>query len=262
MDVRIITYNVHQFPWISTDVIPAIVQLLTKHADIAVLQEVWAHHEQWQHTFATHGWFLLFPDRRGHIITVGGFGSGLAVAYRPTLWKHTDHRFYPFLTAFGLDSLVSKGWHHTEFLHLPTQTPVRILNVHFQADADVAPDYWRTTVDKLRKEQAQQLYAIESRIQPRIHTLLIGDMNSPADLLPQCPWLTIPRQLRIPTFPSTGQILDHATIFFAATHPWDLQKIHTITEEHSDHYPVLFIIRPIAIPPATANVIATVTTKN
>lgn len=238
MDVTLATYNIHGFPWIRTP-IRDIVRWIISHVDIVALQEVWMRHAEWAAAFAAHGWYFLRPARESHLL--GIFGSGLAFAWKTAHWTHSDARFYPFLSTMGLDSLVTKGWFAVQLRHVPTNTSIRILNTHMQADYDVSPDLWRPQTEAVRMAQCQQLYATETRF--RIpNTLLIGDMNTEDCWIPHASWLT---PISSPTFPSTQQSLDHCVhLFPSITHPLQFLD-HTIHHRvtHSDHYPVTWTFR-------------------
>ena len=175
--LRIATYNVHGFPWISCP-IKQIVAWITKNCDLVALQEVWSYHTDWSAAFAAQGWVFLHPARESHFATL--FGSGLAFAWPSNRWALRDSRQYPFLTSMGLDILATKGWFRLDLLDKSTGEPLRIINTHLQADVDLVPGYFKRQADSMRLEQARQLLKIE---QPsRSPTLLIGDMNTDKNL--------------------------------------------------------------------------------
>lgn len=229
--MRALSYNVHGFPWIPTD-IPAIVAWLTQAADIVALQEVWSRREEWRAAFAARGWAFHTPPREHHIAGLLGFGSGLAIA-TPRSWQLHESRFYPFLAAAGLDALVVKGWMRAE-LTGPDGYRLRILNTHCQADADICPELWKPTTEAIRLAQIRQLMLTETRLAPA-PTLLLGDFNT-AELF-GCPgWQ---RACAEPTFPATGETLDHCI----AWGPWTLIRHEVLRQPWSDHFPVRWTLQ-------------------
>lgn len=230
MDVTLATYNIHGFPWIRTP-IRDIVRWIISHTDIVALQEVWTRHAEWAAAFAAHGWYFLRPARESHLL--GIFGSGLAFAWKTAHWTHSDARFYPFLSSMGLDSLVTKGWFTVQLRHVPTNTSLRLLNTHMQADYDVSPDLWRSQTEAIRMAQCQQLYTTESRFRIS-NTLLVGDMNTEDCWIPGASWLSP----LISTFPSTQQSLDHCVHLFPNTTIRLLEYAVHDRIMYSDHVPV------------------------
>ncbi len=233
--VTIATYNIHGFPWIRTP-IRDIVRWIISHVDIVALQEVWTRHAEWSAAFAVHGWYFLRPPRESHLL--GIFGSGLAFAWKTSLWSHSDARFYPFLSSMGLDSLVTKGWFAVQLRHGPTDTPLRLLNTHMQADYDVSPDLWLPQTEAVRMAQCQQLYTTEERMHPitACPTFVIGDLNTEECWFPRSTWLT-PNSV---TFPSTQQSLDHCVDLFPTSANGITLRDHQVHTRvaHSDHFPV------------------------
>jgi endonuclease/exonuclease/phosphatase family metal-dependent hydrolase len=221
MDIRIITYNVHCFPWIATP-IKEIAAWIVRNGDIAALQEVWYRHTEWAAAFAAHGWVLLKPARESHFATV--FGSGLALVYPSRSWQVQDARFYPFLRSAGLDSLVVKGWFRVDLLD-PQGRPIRIINTHMQADIDLVghlcPDY----TGRLRKSQARQLMDSVSGSAP----IVIGDMNTGEHLFNGFSLIH-------------GTKLDHCAVPVGG--PWSVKaRVGSEAEGWSDHLPVSFFVQ-------------------
>lgn len=228
---RLICYNVHGFPWCQT-AIREIVTWVTANADIVALQEVWCRHAAWAAAFAAAGWVFQRPPREHHL--TGLFGSGLALAWRPTTWTATDVRFYPYLAAVGLDQLATKGWMRVDFRHTQTGDPLRIINTHMQADYDVCDELWQPVSDAVRMAQSQELAALEARIPPQ-PTLVVGDFNTHECWIPGARFLN---PQTIPTFPTQdgGKHLDHV----AAWQPeWRLLG-HEVAAGRtwSDHLPI------------------------
>jgi len=229
MDFRLITYNVHGFPWIDTP-IKQIVAWLVKNTDIAALQEVWCRHTEWAAAFAAHGWVFLRPARESHFASV--FGSGLAYAWPSNRWQLQDARFYPFLRCIGIDVFVTKGWFRVD-LATPEGAHVRILNTHMQADIDLVGPYLIDRTDEVRMVQARQLVETEMPLLRRcpIPLLLVGDINTGENWFPG---------FRL----FSGPGIDHCG------HPeeqtWQLltNRICSEVGDWSDHLPVLWRVRP------------------
>jgi len=234
MLVRLATYNVKAFPWLSPP-IRAIVQWITSQssADIVALQEIWCRHTVWAAAFAAAGWVFIRPAREHQ--TTGIFGSGLAIAWRRGSWKLTDARFYPYLSAIGLDGLVTKGWFRVELTD-PSGAPLRLINTHMQSDYEVFDELWRPIAEPVRMAQAHQMTEVEGR-QPPMPTLMVGDMNTEQCWFQGCTWLTAHAG---PTFPGTGQILDHCAA--PVTLGWRLLGHRVCREcgDLSDHWPVIW----------------------
>jgi endonuclease/exonuclease/phosphatase family metal-dependent hydrolase len=218
MDIRIITYNVHCFPWIATP-IKEIVTWIVRNGDVAALQEVWYRHTEWAAAFAAHGWVFLKPAREAHFATV--FGSGLALVM-PGSWQVQDARFYPFLRSAGLDSLVVKGWFRVD-LRDPRGRPLRIINTHMQANLDLVglPDY----TERIRKAQARQITDSVSDSM----TIVVGDMNTGENLFKDFNLIR-------------GTELDHCAIPVGS--PWSVKaRVGSEADSWSDHLPVTFFLR-------------------
>lgn len=239
MDLRLVSYNVRCFPWFSVP-IREIVNWITGNADIVAIQEVWCRHSAWSAAFAAKGWTFLRPARENHI--AGLFGSGLAIAWRSSQWSLSDARLYPYLSAVGFDSLVTKGWFHVDLHNRVTGAPLRILNTHMQSDYEVCDELWRPIAEPVRMAQAIQLVEVESRM-PRVPTLLVGDMNTEMCWFPECQWLTKHAGV---TFAGTSQVLDHCATW--DLHPWTLvsHRVGRECGEWSDHWPVIWGLRFIA----------------
>ena len=236
MDLRLASYNVRCFPPLLslgtvTD-IDEIANWITTHADIAALQEVWCRYPEWTAAFAARGWTFLHPTREGHIAAL--LGSGLAVAYRTTDWTVADFRLYPFLSAVGLDALVTKGWFHVELRSRASGKPFRLINTHMQSDYEFCDELWRPIAEPVRMGQAFQLAEVERRL-PAAPTLIIGDWNTEMCWLPEGQWLT---HHCGPTFPGTHQVLDHCASW--ADQPWVLKSHRVYRIGFSDHWPVVW----------------------
>jgi len=52
--MRLTTYNVQGFPWLSTP-IGKMVTWIIQNCDVAALQEVYARHDEWTAAFAAQG---------------------------------------------------------------------------------------------------------------------------------------------------------------------------------------------------------------
>ena len=232
MDLQIVTYNVHGFPWISVP-IKQIVGWITKHADIVALQEVWTYHTEWSAAFAAQGWVFLHPARESHFATV--LGSGLAFAWPSSRWSHRDSRQYPFLTSTGLDMLATKGWFRLDLFDQKTGYPLRIINTHLQADLDVAPQYFKRYVDLIRLNQARQLVSINQKT--HIPTLLIGDMNTDKNLFEG--FSMCPSEKSVSEF--TG--IDRCG--YLSGQPWTVNtwRVANEAEGWSDHLPIVWNLR-------------------
>ena len=223
MDFRLITYNVHGFPWTQTP-IKQIVAWLVKNSDLAALQEVWCRHTEWAAAFASHGWVFLRPARESHFASV--FGSGLAYAWPRSRWQLQDARFYPFLRCIGIDIMVSKGWFRVDLL-TPDGRPVRILNTHMQADLDLIGSYFTELTEGVRMIQARQLIETEIPLlrQQPAPTLLVGDINTGQN------WFS-----GFQLFPGSG--IDHCG--HPTGQPWKQleQRVCSEAGDWSDHLPV------------------------
>lgn len=235
------TYNIHCFPW-TNPAIKDIVAWIIQHSgtDIAALQEVWHRHDEWAAAFAAHGWSVAHPAREGHIATI--FGSGLMVAWSTRKWRLTDSRFYPFLEATGTDQLAAKGWFRTEFQQIRTRARLRLINTHMQSDYDVWSRPLRPITETVRRIQVAQLLEVETRTQPELPTLVVGDMNTDQCWFPGG-WLLPPDHgpLGI-TFPSAAESLDHCTGL--GTIGWIVKGVHISRLDLSDHYPVSWLLCP------------------
>ena len=232
--LRLITYNVKCFPWTSPP-IRQIVTWLTKTADIVALQEVWCRHGDWSAAFTAAGWTFLRPVRENHMI--GFFGSGLVVAWKTTAWSLVSARLYPFISAVGFDSLVTKGWFRVELLNRATGEPLRLINTHMQSDYEICDELWRPIAEPVRMAQALQLVDVECRMPPA-PTLIVGDMNTEMCWFQGCDWIT--RHCG-PTFPGTSQVLDHC-VTWKKGQRWRLLE-HRVGREcgdWSDHWPVIW----------------------
>jgi endonuclease/exonuclease/phosphatase family metal-dependent hydrolase len=235
MDFRLASYNVKCFPWLTTP-IQEIVDWITQASDIVCLQEVWSKHALWSSAFAAKGWQFLRPARESHI--AGVFGSGLAIAWKPHLFRVLEARLYPYLSAVGFDALVAKGWFHVEFQHVSGRT-LRLLNTHMQSDYEICDDLWRPIAEPVRMAQALQMIETERRLPPR-PTLIVGDMNTEMCWFPECGWLT---EHCGPTFASTSQILDHCATWNGAAWKLVAHRVGRECGEWSDHWPVLWRLR-------------------
>jgi endonuclease/exonuclease/phosphatase family metal-dependent hydrolase len=234
------TYNVHCFPWTSP-AIHDIVAWIVMHSgtDLAALQEVWCRHDEWSTAFAAYGWTFARPAREAHIATL--FGSGLVVAWPAAKWRLTDSRFYPFLEASGLDTLVSKGWFRVELQQVSTGAPLRLINTHMQSDYDLVGFKFRHITDIIRRRQVAQLIAVESAA--RLPTLVTGDMNTDNCWFPG-KWLLRAGQTKPAiTFPSTAECLDHCSALGPTADAWKVEGFHVSHIDMSDHYPVSWLLR-------------------
>lgn len=255
MRVKLVSYNVKCFPWTSPP-IREMVQWMTQRsgADVVALQEIWCRQGTWAAAFAAHGWSFVRPARESHI--TGLFGSGLAIAWRNSAWRITDARFYPYISAIGLDGFVTKGWFRVELarvnnssqqqgvsskpLELADQhgSQLRLINTHMQSDYEVCDDLWRPIAEPVRMAQALQLMEVEARM-PRKPTLICGDMNTEMCWFQGCGWMTAHAG---PTFAGTGQILDHCAALNGE--PWVLEGHRVCREcgDWSDHWPALWCL--------------------
>lgn len=232
---RILCYNVCGFPWYRTP-IREIVTWVTANADIVALQEVWCRHAEWAAAFAAAGWTFQRPPRENQIM--GLFGSGLAVAWRPSEWTASDARFYPFLAAVGFDQLATKGWMRVELRHVRTGAPFRIINTHMQSDYEVCDELWQHISDPIRMAQARELRTVEARLPP-VPTLVVGDFNTHECWIPDARFLN---PQTIPSFPTAGggKHLDHIATWSPG---WRLLS-HEVAVQRtwSDHLPIRWLI--------------------
>jgi endonuclease/exonuclease/phosphatase family metal-dependent hydrolase len=223
MDLRLISYNVHCFPWIPVD-IKAIVNWIVRNGDIVALQEVWHRHNEWSAAFAAHGWVFVKPVRETHVASL--FGSGLAYAWpqESAKWLLQDALQYPFLDAIGLDSLVTKGWFAIDLIHLETKQTLRLINTHLQADIDLFPSVFKVHTERVRRAQARQMCAHHTT--PGKPTLLVGDMNTLNAIFPD--YAPFPVEPRIDAcFHPKGQA-------------WQLADYEVGPDEWSDHCPIIW----------------------
>lgn len=239
MRVKLITYNVHCFPWTAPS-IRNIVAWIVSHCDIAALQEIWCRHAEWSAAFAAHGWIFARPARENHI--AGIFGSGLATAWRSQEWQLTESRFYPYLNSSGIDCLVVKGWFRVELRQsaVPTNT-LRIINTHMQSDYDIYGREFHHITEEIRRQQVTQLVTTEHETSvPGVPTLVTGDMNTDNCWFPRG-WL-LPAHLTAPaiTFPASAEKLDHCTPLGNAG--WTVEGFHVSPLDMSDHYPVAWTL--------------------
>lgn len=230
---RILCYNVHGFPWCSPP-IQEIVAWITTNADIVALQEVWCSHSTWAAAFSAAGWVFQRPPRENQI--AGLFGSGLAVAWNPAKWTASDVRFYPFLSAVGLDQLAIKGWLHLDLQQCCTGFPLRLLNTHMQSDYDLCDELWQNISEPIRMSQAHQLFSAENRLPPA-PTLIVGDFNTATCWIPGARFLN---PQTIPTFPAGEKFLDHIA---TPSKYWRLLTHEVATAKlWSDHLPVRWTV--------------------
>jgi endonuclease/exonuclease/phosphatase family metal-dependent hydrolase len=220
MDLRLISYNTHCFPWTLTE-IKEIVTWIVQTGNLVALQEVWCRHSEWAAAFAAHGWSFLRPARENHFTAM--FGSGLAFAWPNSRWQLHDARQYPFLDAVGLDRFVVKGWFQLELTDSITGAAFRIINTHLQADLDVIGTHTQT----IRQKQARQLLATLKHQGPR-PTLIVGDLNS--DVCQFAPYCFLQKQ--------ESRILDHCVAL--PGDGWILHDHRIIEKEWSDHHPVFW----------------------
>lgn len=217
--MRLATYNVQGFPWLSTP-IGKIAAWITQNCDVAALQEVWARHAEWTAAFAAQGWTLVTPARESHFATM--FGSGLAVAFPANRWTIQDTRFFPFLRCAGLDVFATKGWFRVDLLD--ARGPVRIINTHMQAEFDImgwlCPDF----TEGIRREQARQLTGVED------HGIIVGDFNTGEN------WFQGFRLIR-------GTVLDHAAVPVRRAWMCKEKRVGSDAKGWSDHLPVTFFLR-------------------
>jgi len=186
---------------------------------MAALQELWARHSEWTAAFAAQGWALVTPARESHFAAV--FGSGLAVAFPIGRWTLHDARFFPFLRCAGMDSFATKGWFRVDLFDA-LRRPVRIINIHMQADLDLVGHLCPDFTEGIRRDQALQLTKVES------DGILVGDFNTGQN------WFPGFRLIR-------GGRLDHAAIPVRAS--WTIGVcVGSDAAGWSDHLPVTFIL--------------------
>lgn len=229
---RLLTYNIHDFPWIAPP-LQEIVTWLTANADIVALQEVWHRHAAWAAAFAAAGWTFQRPPREQQLS--GLFGSGLALAWRAKDWAVTDVRFSPFLAAVGLDQFANKGWLRVDFRQIRTGVSFRLINTHMQSDYDICEELWQPVSHAIRISQCRELVVAESRLPP-VPTLVVGDFNTDECLLPGGIFLN---PQTIPSFPTKeggGKHLDHVATW---SPEWRLLSHEVATQRiWSDHLPI------------------------
>lgn len=234
MDIRLASYNVRCFPWSWID-IDAIVDWLTRSADIVALQEVWCRHSAWVAAFKARGWVFVRPPRESHIAAI--FGSGLGVAWNSQKFALDEIIFYPYMSAVGFDGCVAKGWVRLD-MHSHTGFQFRLINTHMQSDYEICDDIWRHISEPIRMAQALQLVETESRVPP-CPTLMVGDMNTETCWLPECGWLVKNPHV---TYPNTGQTLDHCACWRGDR--WQVMGYRVASEcKWSDHSPVVWALR-------------------
>ena len=227
MDLRLISYNVHCFPWILTE-IKEIVTWIVQTGNLVALQEVWCRHSEWASAFAAHGWSFLRPARENHFAAL--FGSGLVFAWPNGRWQLHDARQYPFLDAAGLDRFAVKSWFQLDLTDSLTGAAFRIINTHMQADLDVL----ETSMHAIRMKQTRQLLAMLQNQCPR-PTLIVGDLNS--EVCHFTPYQFLQKD-KTPTYPANRQLLDHCMSL--PSDNWNLRDHRVIEKDWSDHYPVLW----------------------
>jgi endonuclease/exonuclease/phosphatase family metal-dependent hydrolase len=231
MDLKIATYNVHGFPWLSPP-IKQIVGWITRSCDIVALQEIWCRWPDWSAAFAAAGWVFLHPARESHFCSL--FGSGLAYAWRSTSWTLTDSRQYPFLAGVGLDSLATKGWFRIDLVN-HRGFRLRLVNMHLQSDVDLFEEYFRKITDGIRQSQARQMMQIEQRT--TIPTLFLGDLNTEKDIVPG-----------VQLFPADDHVdgftgIDRCGSF--KDQNWHVMEWRSAKEAEgwSDHLPIIYSLR-------------------
>ena len=234
MEVGIITYNVHGFPWIPTP-IKYVVAWIVDNCSVIAMQEVWCRHAEWAAAFREHGW--TFQGAADPPVSTL-FGSGLACAWSDAVWSFQDSRCYPFLTSTGLDSFATKGWFRLVLVEKASGLPLRILNTHLQADVDMFPKQFLPCSEAIRRKQAQQITEIELKGRQAL-TILAGDLNTGEN------WFSgfelFPGDPRIDEF--TG--IDHCG--FLQGQMWTVveRRVGFETREWSDHFPILFRLKNV-----------------
>ena len=249
MDIRIVSYNVLGFPWISTqihDIVHWIVE--NTDANIAVLQEVWCRHDVWASAFAAFaakGWTLVRPTREAHIL--GIFGSGLATAFRSDTWRLDDARFYPFLSSTGFDMFASKGWFRTVLTHVATGRSVRIVNTHMQSDIETIKRWTIGYTEVVRRQQCLQLAEVELNFPARQDSqtnpvaIIVGDFNTDQCWIPGASWLET----------DTGQTMEEVAVSLdhLVAVPSTVELVsHRVAREinWSDHWPIVWHLQELS----------------
>lgn len=165
MGLRIASYNMHD---LTVSILLSNVKILqtVRHIlkrednDIIALQGIWCRYDTWAAAFAVAGWQLVRPQRESHIL--GFFGSGLAIAFRPSQWTLTDSRFYPFLASAFPDTTAVKGWFRVVLTGFKEKS-VTIINTHLQSDFSI----------ETRQAQMQQLL-LHNKEHPADH--IVGEL--------------------------------------------------------------------------------------
>lgn len=239
--IRILCYNVCGFPWNhhSHEQIQEIVQWMIKTADVIAFQEVWSNQSEWGTCFAKENWLFDYPPRENHFASV--FGSGLAVAWNPMKWSVTGIRFFPFVSAVGLDQFAMKGWMRVNLVEKSSGVKIRLLNTHMQSDYEVFDDVWQHISNPVREQQSRELANIEQKYLKEIPILIVGDFNTRECLIPHAHFLN---PQTIPTFPESAKFLDHIATWNTTDRTiWKLESHEVFVEKKwSDHYPIRWIL--------------------
>jgi endonuclease/exonuclease/phosphatase family metal-dependent hydrolase len=232
--LRILTYNVHGLPWIRCPIQSIFVWIkFQTHADIICLQEVFAKDLEPQiHACASkYGWVAYFADALpcwGKSVLQFHRPSGLCILVKSSIPVTKPPVFTPFLSAGGVDALVTKGILALEIeVH---QKKIDIVNTHFQSDFTEFP-CCRISYSEIRQHQEQQLAALVHYLP---FPIICGDFNQDSFL-----YFTSIDSKKHCTFPQTGEHLDHLLVPTTKSLPkTNITYFESVSL--SDHIPVLF----------------------
>jgi endonuclease/exonuclease/phosphatase family metal-dependent hydrolase len=232
--LRILTYNIHGLPWIRCPIQSIFVWIqFQTHADIICLQEVFTKDLESQiHSCATkYGWVAYFADALpcwGKSVLRFHSPSGLCILVKSSIPVTKPPLFTPFVSAGGVDALVTKGILALEIeVH---HTKIHIVNTHFQSDFTEFP-CCRIAYPEIRRHQEQQLASL---VRYFTFPIICGDFNQESFL-----YFRSMDTEKHSTFPQTGEHLDHLIVL--NTHILPTAKITYFDSiPLSDHIPVLF----------------------
>lgn len=155
----------------------------------------------------------------------------------------SDSRLYPFLATVGIDTAVTKGWFRVELQNRRTGAPLRLCNLHAQADIDIIGTWpvIRARTDAIRIQQAAQMGRTLARAAP-MPTVVAGDWNSV-----DC-WLPGARDLG----PRPGpDAIDYAVAWGPVSpmlHSAGSPRCARVPPGWSDHAPVIYRFSPSPAP--------------
>lgn len=239
MNLHILTYNVFGMPWGNQSIESVLLWAFLKtDAEILCFQEVFSesHRKVIEDICARPGsqWTYWFPQTESTYLSrwLSSFSSvtGLCVLIKKTIHVLQEPTFHTFQHVANVDRWVRKGFFHI-YCEKDNQT-FHLLTTHFQSDFTECKCNIR--YENVRQKQENELFAYCKHLQ---NVVLIGDFNTSSFR-----HFRVVNQNIEPTFPSTGETLDHCLCL-----PGSSLDCLSSTYYHdvslSDHIPVSFKLR-------------------